>query len=57
MKPRLQVILARNFEFSFFISAIPAVAPIIGLKVFHFNSSELGLLFASMGAGSVIAEV
>jgi hypothetical protein len=54
-KPRLQVILARNFEFSFFISAIPAVAPIIGLKVLHFNSSELGLLFASMGAGSVIA--
>jgi MFS family permease len=54
-KPRFQVILARNFEFSFFISAIPAVAPIIGLKVLHFNSSELGLLFASMGAGSVIA--
>ena len=53
--PRLQVIVARNFEFGFFMSAIPAVAPIIGLKVLHFNSSELGLLFASMGAGSVIA--
>jgi predicted MFS family arabinose efflux permease len=53
--PRLQAVMARSFEFSFFISAIPAVAPIIGLKVLHFNSSELGLLFASMGTGSVIA--
>lgn len=53
--PRLQLIMARNFEFSFFMSAIPAVAPVIGLKGLHFNSSELGLLFASMGAGSVIA--
>jgi predicted MFS family arabinose efflux permease len=53
--PRLQVIMARNFEFSFFMSAILAVAPVIGLKGLHFNSSELGLLFASMGAGSVIA--
>jgi predicted MFS family arabinose efflux permease len=47
--------LVRNFEFSFFIGAIPALAPTIGLKVLHFNSSELGLLFASKGAGSVIA--
>ena len=53
--PRLQVIMARNFEFSFFMSAIPAVAPVIGLKGLHFNSSELGLWFASMDAGSVIA--
>jgi len=53
--PRLQVIMARNFEFSLFMSAIPAIAPVIGLKGLHFNSSELGLLFASMGAGSVIA--
>ncbi len=53
--PRLRAIMARNFEFSFFISAIPAIAPVIGLKGLHFNSSELGLLFASMGAGSVIA--
>jgi MFS family permease len=53
--PRLQSILVRNFEFSLFISAIPAVVPIIGLKVFHFNSSDLGLLFTSLGAGSVVA--
>ncbi|HEX4199911.1 MAG TPA: MFS transporter [Chthoniobacterales bacterium] len=53
--PGLQAILIRNFEFSFFIAAIPALAPTIGLKVLHFNSSELGLLFASKGAGSVIA--
>jgi MFS family permease len=53
--PRLQVTMARNFEFSPFMSAIPAVAPVIGLKGLHFNSSEFGLLFARMGAGSVIA--
>jgi hypothetical protein len=47
--------MARSFEFSFFMSAIPSAAPIAGLKLFQFNSSELGLLFASMGAGSVIA--
>jgi hypothetical protein len=47
--------LIRNFEFSFFIAAILALAPAIGLKVLHFNSSELGLLFACKGAGSVIA--
>jgi hypothetical protein len=45
--------MARSFEFSFFMSAIPTAAPIAGLKLFQFNSSELGLLFASMGAGSV----
>ena len=53
--PRLQAIMARNFEFSFFMSAIPAIAPVIGLKGLHFNSLELGLWFASMGAGSVMA--
>ena len=37
------------------MSAFPATAPIIGLKVLHFNSSQLGLLFASMGVGSAIA--
>jgi len=52
---RFQAMVVRNFEFSLFISAIPAVVPVIGLKGLHFSSSELGLLFASMGSGSVIA--
>jgi Na+/melibiose symporter-like transporter len=45
--------LARNFLFALFISAIPAV--VVGLKVLHLDSSNLGLLFASMGTGSVVA--
>ena len=51
----LQILLVRNFLFALFISAIPAVVPIFGLKVLHFNSSDLGLLFTSIGAGSVVA--
>jgi MFS family permease len=53
--PELQIVLARNVLFALFISAIPAVVPVVGLKVLHLNSSNFGLLFTSMGAGSVIA--
>jgi MFS family permease len=55
--PRFQVVLARNFLFALFISVIPALLPVMGLKVLHFNSSNLGLLFTSMGAGSVVGAV
>jgi predicted MFS family arabinose efflux permease len=50
-------VLARNFLFALFISVIPALMPVMGLKVLHFNSSNLGLLFTSMGAGSVVGAV
>jgi MFS family permease len=55
--PKFQVVLARNFLFALFISVIPALMPVTGLKVLHFNSSNLGLLFTSMGAGSVFGAV
>src|SRR5208282_3220624 len=55
--PGLQVVLARNFLFALFISVVPALMPVVGLKVLHLSSSSLGLLFASMGAGSVIGAV
>jgi MFS family permease len=55
--PGLQVILARNFLFALFISVIPALMPAVGLKVLQLSSSQLGLLFTSMGAGSVIGAV
>jgi MFS family permease len=51
----LQILLVRNFLFALFISAIPAVVPVVGLEVLHLDSSKLGLLFTSMGTGSVIA--
>ena len=52
-----QTVLARNFLFALFISAIPALMPVVGLKVLHLSSSNLGLLFTSMGAGSVVGAV
>jgi predicted MFS family arabinose efflux permease len=55
--PGLQVVLARNFLFALFISVIPALMPVVGLQVLHLGSSQLGFLFTSMGAGSVIGAV
>jgi MFS family permease len=52
--PGFQVVLARNFLFALFISVIPALMPVVGLKELNLNSANLGLLFTSMGAGSVI---
>jgi MFS family permease len=55
--PAIQVILARNIIFSFFISIIPALIPVIGLKELRLQPCSLGLLFTCMGAGSVISAV
>lgn len=55
--PGLQVVLARNFLFALFISAIPALIPVVGLKVLQLSSTNFGLLFTSMGAGSVLGAV
>jgi MFS family permease len=54
---RIQVVLVRSFLFALFISVIPALIPVICLTQLHLNSSNLGLLFASMGVGSVIGAV
>jgi Na+/melibiose symporter-like transporter len=55
--PGLQIVLGRNFLFALFISAIPALMPVVGLQMLHLDSSQLGLLFTSMGAGSVFGAV
>src|SRR5271165_1485677 len=55
--PGFQVVLARNFLFALFISVIPALMPVVGLKELHLSPSNLGLLFTSMGAGSVVGAV
>ena len=56
-EPGFQVVLVRNFLFALFISVVPALMPVVGLKVLYLSSSDLGLLFTSMGAGSVIGAV
>jgi MFS family permease len=55
--PGLQVVIARNALFALFISAIPALLPVVGLKSLHLNASQLGLLFTSQGIGSVAGAV
>jgi MFS family permease len=51
--PGLQIVLARNALFALFISVIPALMPVVGLRALNLDPSQLGLLFASLGAGSV----
>jgi MFS family permease len=53
----VRIVLIRNAIFSFFISVIPALLPVVGLKKLHLSPSNLGLLFTSMGIGSVAAAV
>jgi MFS family permease len=55
--PRFQVVLARSSLFALFISVIPALMPVVALKVLHLSSSSLGLLFTSMGVGSIVGAV
>jgi MFS family permease len=55
--PGIKVILARFALFSFFISIIPALMPVVGLKELHLDPSDLGFLFTAMATGSVIAAV
>jgi MFS family permease len=50
--PAMQVLLARNILFGFFISVIPALLPVLGLKELHLRPCSLGLLFTSLGVGS-----
>ena len=53
----IQIVLARNLLFAFFISIIPALVPVVGLKELHLDPSDLGLVFTCMGVGSVLGAV
>jgi MFS family permease len=55
--PGIQVVMARNILFAFFISIIPSLMPVVGLKQLNFQPASLGLLFTCMGAGSVFGAV
>jgi MFS family permease len=55
--PAIQVVLARNIFFAFFISVIPALLPVLGMKELRLQPCSLGLLFTSMGVGSVFSAV
>jgi len=55
--PGIQVVLVRDVVFSFFISVIPALLPVVGLRVLNLDSRGLGYLYTSMGVGSVVGAV
>jgi MFS family permease len=50
----IQIVISRNVLFSLFISVIPTLLPVVGLKVLRLDSTSLGLLFTSLGIGSVV---
>ena len=51
----IKILLARHALFSFFISIIPALTPVVGLRELHLEASRLGFLFTAMAAGSVLS--
>jgi MFS family permease len=53
--PGMQVILTRNFVCSLFIAAVPALVPVVALHHLRLQASQLGLVFTSMGIGSLLA--
>jgi MFS family permease len=55
--PGIRIILARSALFSFFISIISALMPVVGLEELHLDPANLGFLFTSMAIGSVISSI
>ena len=55
--PAVRIVVVRISLFSLFISMIPALLPVIGLKQLNLNASQLGLLFTSLAIGSVLGAV
>jgi MFS family permease len=55
--PGIQVVLARSVLFAFFIALIPALIPVVGLKELRLTAAGCGILFSSLGAGSVVGAI
>jgi MFS family permease len=53
----MQVVLLRAFLFALLISVIPSLLPVVGLQALKLSPSSLGVLFTSMGAGSLLGAV
>jgi MFS family permease len=53
--PGIKILLARHAWFSFFISIIPSLMPVVGLKELNLEAAQLGYFFTSMAVGSVIS--
>ena len=55
--PEVRAVVVRVFLFGLFISMIPALLPVVGLKHLKLNASQLGFLFTSVSIGSVLGAV
>jgi MFS family permease len=53
----MQVVLLRAFLFALLISVIPSLLPVVGLRALKLTPSSLGVLFTSMGIGSLLGAV
>jgi MFS family permease len=53
-RAQVRTVIFRNLLFNFFIALIPALLPTFALQVLKISSGQLGLLFTSLGIGSVI---
>jgi MFS family permease len=51
--PGMQVILTRDLLFGLFIAVVPALIPVVALQHLRLEASQLGLVFTSMGVGSL----
>lgn len=56
-RAQIRTVLLRNLLFNFFIALIPALLPTFALQVLKISSGQLGLLFTSLGIGSVVGGV
>jgi MFS family permease len=55
--PGVRIILLRNLIFGILIGATPALLPVVGLKVLHFDPVHLGFVFTCMGIGSLTGAI
>jgi MFS family permease len=54
---RMKIMLFRNILFSLVISIVPALLPVIALKELECSAAQLGLVFMSVGVGSLAGAV
>jgi MFS family permease len=52
--PGIQVILTRDFLFGLFIAVVPALLPVVAFQHLRLQASQLGLVFTSLGIGSLL---
>src|ERR1700692_4831613 len=52
--PGIKVILTRDFLFGFFIAVVPALLPVVALQHLRLQANQLGLVFTSLGVGSLL---